>query len=71
MCRATLRRYLKIWRTSHNLDITPTSLSSDIFIISYSTHFPITSLVKLSTLCMDTHRTVCHTRDATAPRAEG
>ena len=58
MCRATLRRYLKIWRTSHNLDRIPTSLSFDIFIISYNTPFPNTCPVKLSTLFMDTHRTV-------------
>ena len=58
MCRATLRRYLKIWRTSHNLNTTATSLSFDIIIISYKTHFPITSLLRLSILFMDTHETV-------------
>lgn len=60
MCRATLRRYLKIWRTSHNLDTTPTSFSVHIFIISYNTHFTIASLIKLSTLCVNMHRTVCY-----------
>ena len=58
MCRATLRRYLKIWRTSHNLDTTPTSFSFDIFIISYSILFPFTSPIKLPNLFMNTHRSV-------------
>ena len=57
MCRATLRRYLKIWRTSHNLDTAPTSLSFDIFINSYN-RFSIICQIKLSTVIIHTHRTI-------------
>ena len=57
MCRATLRRYQKIWRTSHNLDATPTSLSFDISINSYN-RFLIIRLIKLSTAIIHTHRLI-------------